>query len=316
MSFLPPRSSHLPQTLRPPPAVQKVLVVDDVPGNASVIRSVLHDLGDVLIANHGMQALELAREHQPDLILLDVKMPEMDGFEVCRRLKADLATAQIPVIFLTAQIELHCEELGLNLGAVDFVTTPFRAPVLRARVRNHLELMRQRQVLERLSHSDPLTDLANRRFLDAQLGREYLRLQRLEQPLSLIMIDVDFFKAYNDHYGHLAGDDCLVRLARAFSEVLQRPGDLLARYGGEEFLCLLPHTDLEGAVQVAQGLLRTVRDLGLPHESSPHGGILSVSLGVASATPSPSSNAQQLVALADHRLYQAKRQGRDQVVFE
>ncbi|CAB5718453.1 Bacteriophytochrome cph2 [Delftia tsuruhatensis] len=305
----------LPNPLQPLPAAQKVLVVDDVPDNAAVIGHVIKDLCDLLVAHTGEEALALARQHQPDLILLDIRMPQMDGFEVCRRLKTDLETAHIPVIFLTALTEPHCEELGLNLGAVDFVTKPFRSPVLKARVRTHLQIAQQRQMLQLLSHSDGLTGVANRRFFGAQLAREFLRLQRLGEPLSLVMIDVDHFKAYNDHYGHLVGDDCLGQLAHAIQGALHRPGDLLARYGGEEFVCLLPHTALDGAVLVAQGIVDALRALDLPHAASPLGAALTVSMGIASIVPSPSNSAQQLLADADRRLYLAKGAGRDRIAW-
>lgn len=304
-----------PHLLQPLPATQKVLVVDDVPDNAAVICHVLRGMCDLTVAYNGEEALALARQHQPDLVLLDIRMPQMDGFEVCRRLKADLETSHIPVIFLTAVTEPHCEELGLNLGAVDFVTKPFRAPVLQARVRNHLEIARQRQMLQLLSHSDALTGVANRRFFGTQFSREFMRLQRLGQPLSLAMIDVDYFKDYNDHYGHMAGDECLTRLAQAIFGVLRRPGDMLARYGGEEFICMLPHTDLDGAVQVAQGISDAVNSLALPHAASPISGQVTISMGIASMVPAPGSRTQQLLEQADKRLYQAKNAGRNRTVW-
>jgi diguanylate cyclase (GGDEF)-like protein len=170
-------------------------------------------------------------------------------------------------------------------------------------------------MLQLLSHSDGLTGVANRRFFGAQLAREFLRLQRLAQPLSLVMIDVDHFKAYNDHYGHLVGDECLGQLAQAIQGALHRPGDLLARYGGEEFVCLLPHTALDGAVLVAQGIVDALRALALPHAASPLGSTLTVSMGVACMSPSPSNSAQQLLADADRRLYLAKNAGRDRIVW-
>lgn len=310
-AFLPP-----PNLLQPLPASQKVLVVDDVPDNVAVICNVLRGMCDLVVAHNGEDALTQARQHQPDLILLDIRMPEMDGFEVCRRLKADMETTQIPVIFLTALTEPHCEELGLNLGAVDFVTKPFRAPVLQARVRNHLEIARQRQMLQLLSHSDALTGVANRRFFGAQLSREFLRLQRLGQPLSLVMIDVDHFKEYNDHYGHLVGDECLSQLSQAILGVLHRPGDMLARYGGEEFICMLPHTDLEGAVQVAHGIAEAIKALDLCHAASPLGSALTVSMGISCMVPAATNTAQQLLGQADRRLYLAKNAGRNRSVWQ
>lgn len=295
-------------------ALQKVLVVDDVEMNAMLIASVIGTLCEVQTATSGTQALTLIQQQAPDLVLLDVMMPEMDGFEVCRRLKADPTTADIPVIFLTALSDNDAEERGLNLGATDFINKPFRAPVLLARVRNHLELTRQRRLLERLSHIDGLTGIANRRYFNAILPREFKRMQRQNKHLGVLMIDVDDFKAFNDHYGHLLGDECLQKVAQAIAQCLKRSSDMVARFGGEEFVCLLPDTDLPGTIKVAQDIQRAIAQLQQPHALSQAASHVSVSMGAASEIPSNSTSSQQLLALADERLYCAKNSGRNRLV--
>ena len=293
---------------------QKVLVIDDVDMNATLIAGVIRSLCEVQTANSGPQGLQLARQYKPDLILLDVMMPGMDGFEVFQLLKSDTRTAHIPVIFLTAISDPSAEELGLNLGAADFIAKPFRTPVLLARVRNHLELVRQRRKLERLSHVDSLTGVANRRAFNAMLPREFGRLQRNNLPLALLMIDVDDFKAFNDHYGHLQGDECLKTVAQTIAQSLQRSADLVARYGGEEFVCLLPETEWEGAVRMAQNIQHRITQLQLHNDYAQAASIVTVSIGVAAARASEVASSQQLLALADQRLYRAKTTGRNRIV--
>lgn len=307
---LPPLHPHQISTH----TLQKVLVVDDVEMNAMLIASVIGTLCEVQTATSGAQALTLIQQQAPDLILLDVMMPEMDGFEVCRRLKADPTTADIPVIFLTALSDSDAEENGLNLGATDFINKPFRAPVLLARVRNHLELARQRRLLERLSHIDGLTGIANRRYFNAILPREFKRMLRQKKPLGVLMVDVDDFKAFNDHYGHLLGDECLQKVAQAITHCLKRSADMVARFGGEEFVCLLPDTDLAGTIKVAQDIQRAIAQLQQPHALSQATNYVSVSIGAVSEIPSNSTNSQQLLALADERLYCAKNTGRNRLV--
>lgn len=293
---------------------QKVLVIDDVDMNAMLIAGVIGSLCEVQTANSGPQGLQLAHQYKPDLILLDVMMPGMDGFEVFQLLQSDSRTAHIPVIFLTALSEPSAEEVGLNMGAADFITKPFRTPVLQARVRNHLELVRQRRMLERLSHVDALTGVANRRAFNAMLPREFGRLQRSNSPLALLMIDVDDFKAFNDHYGHIQGDECLQTVAHTIAQSLQRAADVVARYGGEEFVCLLPDTEWEGAVQIAQNIQHRIMQLQLKNHRAQAATIVTVSIGVAAARASEVASSQQLLALADQRLYRAKTTGRNRIV--
>lgn len=293
---------------------QKVLVIDDVEMNAVLVASVVGTLCDVQTATSSRLGLEMALHYQPDLILLDVLMPEMDGFEVFRHLKSDPRTAQIPVIFLTAVSDVSAEEIGLNMGAADFIAKPFRTAALLARVRNHLQLAQQRVLLERLSHSDGLTGIANRRYFNTMLAREFSRMQRNRLPLALIMLDVDDFKAFNDHYGHVHGDECLQQVAQSIAACLQRPADMVARYGGEEFVCLLPETSAEGALKLARDIQSAITALRLPHVQSQAGDFVSVSMGVAAEVPSSQRNSQQLLSLADERLYRAKRGGRNRIV--
>ncbi|MBU1329273.1 MAG: diguanylate cyclase [Gammaproteobacteria bacterium] len=288
----------------------KLLVVDDQPTNIRVLHQLFREECDLFMATNGEQALGQCRSQQPDLVLLDVIMDGLDGHEVCRRLKADPLTADIPVIFITAQQQETDEETGLTLGAVDFISKPINPAIVRARVRTHLTLKLQSDLLRAMALNDGLTGVANRRKFDEELTRTWRHCLRERMPLSLIMIDVDFFKRYNDYYGHPAGDACLRAVAQALAQQIGRPNDLLARYGGEEFACLLPATDHAGACLTAQNLLAAVEALSIEHQASeirPH---VSLSLGVVTAIPTPTGSEAELIAAADAQLYEAKKAGR------
>ncbi|MDP2903378.1 MAG: diguanylate cyclase, partial [Methylovulum sp.] len=231
-----------------------ILIVDDDPTNVRILAEILNPFYRIKVANNGADALEVAQRDQPDLILLDVMMPEMDGFEVCRRLKANSQTQKIAVIFVTAKNTSADEEFGLNLGAVDYITKPFIISIVKARVSTHIRLKQQADLLESLALLDGLTHISNRRRFDETLASEWKRAKRDETPLSLLMIDIDNFKQYNDFHGHGAGDICLQRVAAELSKALSRPGDLVARYGGEEFVVILPDTPLNAALQIAESL--------------------------------------------------------------
>lgn len=210
----------------------KLLIVDDAPINIQLLNDVLKDDVRVFFATNGSDALKIASTTIPDLILLDIMMPEMDGYEVCRKLKTDPLLRDIPVIFITAKSQQEDEATGLELGAVDYITKPFSPGIVRLRVRNHLELKRQRDLLGRLSFLDGLTGLPNRRGFDEFLSREWRRAVRNKSHISIVMIDIDKFKDYNDSYGHLAGDDCLKKVAAILENSLDRAADFVARYGG------------------------------------------------------------------------------------
>lgn len=295
------------------PATSLVLLVDDEPTNIEVMAEVLEPFHDLAFATSGEDALRLATELRPDIILLDIVMPDLDGYAVCARLKEDPATARIPVIFVTALDAAEDEARGLEIGAIDYVSKPVRPAILRARVRTHLELKHAHDALEQVSATDALTGVANRHRLEAVLEREFIRQQRTQAPLSLIMLDVDHFKAFNDSYGHVAGDRCLAQVAQGLNNALRDGVDLVARYGGEEFTCVLPDTSAEAARKVAERLRLGITDLRIPHAKSTSGPFVSVSLGLATAGFGDGSDPHSLLSRADHRLYQAKTAGRNRV---
>ena len=438
-----------------------ILLVDDIPENLQLLSDLLLKLGyTVRSVTSGRMALKTVNVKRPDVILLDIKMPEMDGYQVCRILKADEELRSIPVIFISALDDVFDKVTAFNSGGIDYITKPFQIEEVVARLENQLTIQRQQrllakeviqrreaeevlyqsrallasilnssldgiaamqavhnsttgdiedfrclvinpvisrafehrredmigklamkkfmhsfapelfarfveivemgeplerdfyypsgescwyhfvavklgdgfaitirditvrkqmelalqdanQKLEKLANLDGLTNLANRRCFDNRLETEWLRLAREQQPLSLILFDVDKFKCYNDYYGHLAGDDCLVRLAQAVQQEVRRPADLVARYGGEEFVILLPNTDVEGGIKVAQSIQQAIHNLAIPHKHSHVKDIVTVSLGIASLIPRLEVEPDTLVAHADKALYQAKEQGRD-----
>ncbi len=292
-----------------------VLLVDDVPANLSLLSSILRDDYRIQLATSGVKALELVAAGAPDLILLDVMMPDMDGHEVCKRLKSDPKTRDIPVLFVTAQNQVEDEELGLTLGAMDYIHKPISPPIIKARVRNHIALKLQTDALKRLSLFDGLTNIPNRRHFDETLDNEMQRALRTQQHLSLLMIDVDYFKPFNDHYGHGTGDACLIQIAQALQAGMNRPMDLLARYGGEEFVALLPGTSLEGACNVAESLRQIVASLRIPHAGSSIAEHVTISVGVACRAQSDPKSTSFLLRQADQALYQAKQSGRNKIRY-
>jgi diguanylate cyclase (GGDEF)-like protein len=268
---------------------------------------------EIHIAPSGQEALIFAEQHRPDLILLDVIMPEMDGFEVFRRLRMIESLINVPVIFVTALEGASDELSGLKLGAADYITKPYNLEITQLRVKNHLALKRQRDLLVNICLSDGLTGISNRRRFDELLELEWKRAVRSGAMLSLLMIDIDCFKQYNDTYGHVSGDECLKKIARTLCETLNRPFDLVARYGGEEFGCVLPETDADGALHVAEVLREKVESLKIPHDCSQVAPYVTVSVGVASMVPSLSMSFITLVEEADATLYAAKAGGRNMV---
>lgn len=292
----------------------RLLVVDDQPVHIQVLHSLFAQECQVFVATSGTRALEICAANPPDLVLLDIVMPGLDGHEVCRRLKANPVTADIPVIFLTAAAEPAEEARGLELGAVDFINKPISPAVVRARVRTHLTLKRQADSIRQLAFLDGLTGVCNRRLFDQQLPAELARGQRSRQPLTLALIDIDHFKRFNDHYGHQAGDDCLRAVSRCLKAGMRRPGDMVARYGGEEFACILPETPFPQGVSVLRDVERAVRGLAIAHAGSDVAGVVTVSIGVAGWKPGDPLESDRLLRQADEALYRAKRGGRTQVV--
>lgn len=292
----------------------KILIVDDEPLNIEVMSGTLEELGDILFASSGEEAIELAARENPDIIILDVMMPGMDGYEVCRKLKETPGAESIPVIFATALSDETDEAKGFEIGAVDFVTKPIVAPVVVARVKNHLQLKRYRDYLETIAFVDGLTGIPNRRSFDQHVRAEWQRAIRSGSELSLLLVDIDHFKQYNDTYGHQAGDACLTLVAKALSSSVHRPGDQVARYGGEEFVCVLPSTNIEGAELIGATLREAVNFLKIPHKSSSVCGHVTISVGGAAIKPDQTNDIGDLISDADANLYKAKSQGRDRVI--
>ena len=289
----------------------KVLIVDDAPTNIHTLHAILSLEYDVLFATSGAEALEVAAREHPDLLLLDVVMPGMDGYELCLLLRDDPRTRDTPIIFVTAMGDVDDETRGLQMGAIDYIIKPFSPSIVRMRVRNHLELKRHRDLLAAMSNRDGLTGIANRRRFDDCLRQEWLRAARGQTSLALIMIDIDQFKLFNDRYGHVTGDDCLRRVAAALSDVPRRPGDVVARYGGEEFVCILPETDGPGALRIAEQMRGEVLALTIPHAASTVVGSVSLSLGAAVILPGQEHDPSELLRSADDALYLSKRDGRN-----
>lgn len=291
-----------------------LLIVDDDPITLKALISLLEREYRVVVAKSGEQAMKrLTDGATVDLILLDITMPGIDGYETCRRIKSSPSTKNIPVIFLSSRSEVEDETRGFEAGGIDYITKPFNPPIVEARVKTHVELKRRGDLLEQLSAIDGLTQIPNRRRFDEFLQFEWNRSSRDRQPLSLILMDIDFFKLYNDHYGHAAGDECLKRVARTLAGSMNRSVDFVARYGGEEFICLLPETALEGAREVANRMLANIREQRFPHEASQVEDHVTLSLGLATVVPEGETPPVSLIEKADEALYRAKKEGRNRM---
>lgn len=289
-----------------------ILIVDDTPTNIQVLAEGLMADYRVKVATSGKAAFDvIVKQGLPDLILLDVMMPDMDGYEICDRLKQNPETRSVPVIFVTAMSEVADEERGLKLGAVDYITKPFHLPIVKARIQNHIQLRILTSMLESMAWIDGLTCVPNRRRFDEALDTEWKRAQRAGTPLSLIMVDVDRFKEYNDHYGHGAGDTCLKKVAETLVASVTRAGDLVARYGGEEFVLLIPETSASGARLLAEELCRRIEEQEIPHEYSSASSWVTISIGYASVVPGHDASSSALLEEADRMLYEVKKSGRN-----
>ena len=291
-----------------------ILIVDNTPEDVDVLCRTLESDYRIRVASDGSEALEIAHsENPPDLILMDIAIPDISGFKVCSRLKRSKKTKNIPVIFITAASNESDETKGFKIGAVDYIAKPFSPPIVKARVKLHLELKHNRDILENLSTIDALTGIANRRRFDEYYNAEWKRSVREKTALSLIMIDIDFFKPYNDNYGDSAGDECLKQVAKCLFDLVRRPADLLAQYGGEEFVCILPKTALKGAVQIGDIMRRSIERLKIVHEHSSISGFVTVSLGTATVLPANKLGSERLINEADKCLYKAKAEGRNRL---
>ncbi|HPF17150.1 MAG TPA: diguanylate cyclase [Thermotogota bacterium] len=294
---------------------QTILIVDDVTQNIIILNATLKEEYNTLFAKNGEEALKVAKETKPDLILLDVMMPGMNGFEVCSELKKDEELKNIPIIFVTALNDTGNESEGLNLGAVDYIRKPFNIDIVKLRVRNHLQMKQNRDKLLQLSNTDRLTGIANRRGIMEVFERELKRAVRNQTPIGFSMLDIDFFKLYNDNYGHLAGDITLHAVAQTLSNTLKRPTDIAGRFGGEEFLCILPDTDKQGMQKISNDMLQAIFNLSIPHHYSKVSNVITVSIGACALIPEYDKQVEYYVNLADMALYQSKNNGRNQITF-
>ena len=289
-----------------------ILVVDDMTTTLLLIHDLLKDTYEVKIAKSGTKALEILNApNDIDLILLDVEMPDINGYEVCKILKNNEQTKNIPVIFVTARNSEEDEEYGLNLGAIDYITKPFNKAIVKLRIKNYLNLKIKNDMLEKLSMYDGLTNIRNRRFFDETFEKTFSEIKRDKKSLAVLMIDIDFFKPYNDNYGHGQGDETLRKVAKALEKTIKRASDFVARYGGEEFVILLKDINKDGVEAVANNLLNAIRELKITHEFSKIENYVTVSIGVSYYNSSSDITKLELLLKADETLYNVKNSGRN-----
>jgi len=302
-----------------------LLIVDDERLHINILNKMLKESYEIKVALNGRQAVDRAISFpQPDLILLDIQMPELDGFKVLSLLQKDTRTREIPVIFITAMDSEGDETKGLKLGAVDYITKPFSPAIVNARIKIHLKLLKQKCELQEmhqqvlaLSITDELTGIANRRRFNEFLKQEWTRSYRVESSIGLLMMDIDYFKLYNDHYGHSGGDKCLKNIAETLIREVIRSPDLLARYGGEEFVCVLPGVKLEELKKIAQKILDAIRTLAIAHEKSNIADIVTLSIGGTVMKPTVNNeNFEELIKIADSLLYESKQKGRNTMTIK
>lgn len=315
-----------------------ILIVDDRQDNLLVLESLLEDMNcNIIKATSGNEALSLMLDYEFALVLLDVQMPDMDGFETAEFMRMNSKTRYLPIIFVTAiSKEKKCIFKGYEIGAVDYLFKPIEPIILQSKVKVFLELYNQKRLveeqskllelkvkelselkeanfkLESLSTLDGLTGISNRRSFDNYIDMSLKNCARSDKPISLIMADIDFFKNYNDNYGHLQGDDCLIKVAKTMASSVKRPLDFVARYGGEEFAVILPETDEEEAKVIAEIIRRNVEELKIIHEHSAAAPYVTLSLGIETILPKPDYSINELIENADRALYKAKQNGRNQ----
>ena len=291
----------------------KVLVVDDERSNLEVVEDILTPEYEIVTACSGEEALRRVTDINPDIILVDTVMPGMDGFKTLIRIKGIREMQNVPVIIITGKSNDDDEERGLLLGAVDYISKPFKKAVVRASVRTHLRMADQMRTIEHISLIDALTNISNRRSFHEKASIEWRRCAREHKPISFLMIDIDHFKIYNDTYGHPQGDMLLSAVAKIFTESARRPSDIVARLGGEEFGLLLPEATLENATAMAEKIRRQVGDLQIPTNDGLAMTSATISVGVASIVPGEHDILKNFIAKADEYLYAAKNSGRNMV---
>lgn len=289
-----------------------ILVVDDMTTTLLLLHDLLKDTYEVKIAKSGTKALEILESpNDIDLILLDIEMPDMNGYDVCKRIKNNETIKNIPIIFITGRTSQEDEEYGLNLGAIDYITKPFNKAIVKLRIKNYLNLKIKNDMLEKLSMYDGLTNIRNRRFFDETFEKTFSEIKRDKKSLAVLMIDIDFFKPYNDNYGHGQGDETLRKVAKALEKTIKRASDFVARYGGEEFVILLKDIKKDGVEAVANNLLNAIRELKITHEFSKIENYVTISIGASFYNSNSDITKLELLLKADETLYEVKNGGRN-----
>lgn len=289
-----------------------ILVVDDMTTTLLLLHDLLKDTYEVKIAKSGTKALEILESpNDIDLILLDIEMPDMNGYDVCKRIKNNETIKNIPIIFITGRTSQEDEEYGLNLGAIDYITKPFNKAIVKLRIKNYLDLKIKNDMLEKLSMYDGLTNIRNRRFFDETFEKTFSEIKRDKKSLAVLMIDIDFFKPYNDNYGHGQGDETLRKVSKALEKTIKRASDFVARYGGEEFVILLKDIKKDGVEAVANNLLNAVRELKITHEFSKIENYVTISIGASFYNSNSDVTKLELLLKADETLYNVKNSGRN-----
>ncbi|WP_418185934.1 diguanylate cyclase domain-containing protein [Aliarcobacter vitoriensis] len=289
-----------------------ILIVDDMTTNILLLSDILKDDYSLKIAKSGQKCLEiLYNQDNIDLVLLDIEMPDINGYEVCKQLKQADKTKDIPIIFVTAKSSEEDEEYGLNIGAIDYITKPYSKVIIKTRIKNQIKLREKTLMLEKLSMYDGLTNIKNRRFFDEIFEKTYNDVKREKSNLAIMMIDIDFFKPYNDNYGHGKGDETLKRVALTLQKTLHRPNDLVARYGGEEFVVLIKDIDEDGLNNIANNILKAIKELNIEHKFSSIESFLTISIGICFFNSNNNLTKTEILLRADETLYNVKHSGKN-----
>ena len=294
--------------------MEKILIIDDSPVQANFLSSILTQDYEVAVVNTAEEGLEQAKNGDYSLILLDVIMPGMDGFQLLKMLQEEVVLRRTPVILITSLNDIQHEERGLTLGAVDYITKPFHPGIVRARVNTHVKLFQYWNQIEREATVDQLTGVPNRRRYDAVSSKRWQDAIRLGAPISICMFDIDKFKVYNDTFGHPAGDKVIKAVAETAASKLRRGTDFFARYGGEEFVALILGGGSENDFAYLQKVRQAVEDLRIPHNPEVSQWV-TISIGGITVLPKVGSTYDMYLKMADTMLYDAKRFGRNQVVW-
>ena len=298
------------------PIKPTILIVDDVAINIQILSGFLKDEYCIKVATSGEKGIDIALNYTIDLILLDINMPGMDGYQVCRMIKANEKINHIPIIFVTAKSEIIDEEIGFNLGAVDYIAKPFYPTIVKVRVRNQVNLKLKTDLLAKFALHDGLTQIPNRRYSDKMLPKLFNSSIQFKKQFAIVMLDIDNFKAYNDNYGHGVGDLCLIQVASALNKLAKEESIFVARYGGEEFIAILTGVPLDEIISWAKKVVNIIADLRIGHNYSDVASHITISAGVAVIDGVMLTNIvfDQVVTNADKALYKAKSLGRNQVV--